>query len=160
MPFRGAWRSTSPWTGGEPVGENASMFSVLNLQSLLGLVVIVAACWGLSENRRAFPWKLTLGAVAVQAALVLALFAIPGSQKVLAAITGAVDGLNAATQRGTQFVFGYLAGGDQPYAVANEGALFTFAFQCHSSADRAEITRISGSTWKAKVNSAPSLPTT
>ena len=116
-------------TGGEPVGENASMFSVLNLQSLLGLVVIVAACWGLSENRRAFPWKLALGAIAVQAALVLALFAIPGSQTVLAAITGAVDGLNAATQRGTQFVFGYLAGGDQPYAVANEGALFTFAFQ-------------------------------
>ena len=105
------------------------MFNPLNLQSLLGLVVVVAVCWALSENRRAFPWKLTLGAVAVQAALVLGLFAIPGSQAVLAAITGAVDGLNAATQRGTQFVFGYLAGGDQPYAVANEGALFTFAFQ-------------------------------
>ena len=59
----------------------------------------------------------------------LALFAVPGSQSVLHAITGAVDGLAAATQRGTQFVFGYLAGGDQPYAVANEGALFTFAFQ-------------------------------
>lgn len=105
------------------------MFSVLNLQSLLGLVVIVAACWGLSENRRAFPWRLALGAIAVQAGLVLALFAIPGSQTVLAAITGAVDGLNVATQRGTQFVFGYLAGGDQPYAVTNDGALFTFAFQ-------------------------------
>jgi Nucleoside permease len=105
------------------------MFNLLNLQSLLGLVVVIAVCWALSENRRAFPWKLALGAVAVQAALVLGLFAIPGSQSVLAAITGAVDGLNAATQRGTQFVFGYLAGGDQPYAVQNEGALFTFAFQ-------------------------------
>lgn len=105
------------------------MFSILNLQSLLGLLVVIAACWGLSENRKAFPWRLALGAVAVQAGLVLALFAIPGSQSVLAAITGAVDGLAAATNRGTQFVFGYLAGGDQPYAVANEGALFTFAFQ-------------------------------
>ena len=105
------------------------MFSVLNLQSLLGLLVIVGACWALSENRRVFPWKLTLGAIAVQAALVLALFAIPGSQNVLAAVTGAVDGLNTATQRGTQFVFGYLAGGDQPYAVNNPPALFTFAFQ-------------------------------
>ena len=105
------------------------MFSVLNLQSLIGLAVIVAACWALSENRRAFPWKLALGAVAVQAGLVLALFAIPGSQSVLAAITGAVDGLNRATQTGTQFVFGYLAGGDQPYAVSDAGALFTFAFQ-------------------------------
>ena len=105
------------------------MFSVLNLQSLLGLAVIVAACWGLSENRRAFPWRLALGAIAVQALLVLALFGIPGSQLVLAAITGAVDGLATATNRGTQFVFGYLAGGDQPYVVGNEGALFTFAFQ-------------------------------
>ena len=105
------------------------MFSLLNLQSLLGLVVIVAVCWAISENRRAFPWRLAIGAVAVQAALVLALFAIPGSQGVLAAVTGAVDGLARATNEGTKFVFGYLAGGDQPYAVSNQGALFTFAFQ-------------------------------
>ncbi|MGV3580114.1 NupC/NupG family nucleoside CNT transporter [Brevundimonas sp.] len=104
------------------------MFSLLNLQSLLGLVVIVAACWGLSENKRAFPWRLTLGAIGVQALLVLGLFAIPGSQNVLAAITGAVDGLAVATTEGTKFVFGWLAGGDQPYAVTNPGGLFTFAF--------------------------------
>jgi len=105
------------------------MFSLLNLQSLLGLVVIVAACWAISENRKAFPWRLTIGAILVQAGLVLALFAIPGSQAVLAAVTGAVDGLAVATTEGTKFVFGYLAGGDQPYAVSNQGALFTFAFQ-------------------------------
>ena len=104
------------------------MFSILNLQSLLGLVVIVGACWGLSENRRAFPWRLTLGAIAVQALLVLGLFALPGSQSVLAAITGAVDGIALATTEGTKFVFGYLAGGDQPYQVTNAGGLFTFAF--------------------------------
>ena len=105
------------------------MFSLLNLQSLFGLVVIVAVCWAISENRRAFPWRLALGAIVVQASLVLALFAIPGSQGVLAAVTGAVDGLARATNEGTKFVFGYLAGGDQPYAVSNQGALFTFAFQ-------------------------------
>ncbi len=104
------------------------MFSLLNLQSLFGLTVIIAVCWGLSENRRAFPWRLALGAVAVQAGLVLALFAIPGSQGVLAAVTGAVDGLTLASAKGAQFVFGYLAGGDQPYVVGNPGALFTFAF--------------------------------
>lgn len=104
------------------------MFSLLNLQSLFGLIVIIAACWGLSENRRAFPWKLALGAVAVQAGLVLALFAIPGSQGVLAAVTSAVDGLSLAAAKGAQFVFGYLAGGDQPYVVGNPNALFTFAF--------------------------------
>ncbi|RYG07745.1 MAG: NupC/NupG family nucleoside CNT transporter, partial [Caulobacteraceae bacterium] len=86
------------------------MFSLLNLQSLLGLVVIVAACWGLSENKRAFPWRLALGAILVQAALVLVLFN-PASRGVLEAINGAVDGLAQATAVGTNFVFGYLAGG-------------------------------------------------
>ena len=41
------------------------MFSLLNLQNLFGLVVIVALCWAISENRRVFPWTLALGAVAV-----------------------------------------------------------------------------------------------
>lgn len=105
------------------------MFSALNLQSLLGIVVVILLCWIVSENRRAFPWRLAIGAVAVQAVLVLALFAIPGSQGVLAAITGAVDGLAAATRVGAQFVFGYLAGGAQPYVIENRPALFVFAFE-------------------------------
>ena len=105
------------------------MFTTLNAQSALGLIVIVALCWLLSENRKRFPWRLALGAVAVQAALVLALFALPGSRGVLAAITGSVDALGRATNEGAKFVFGYLAGGDQPYAVTSEPALFTFAFQ-------------------------------
>lgn len=104
------------------------MFSLLNLQSLFGLVVIVAACWGLSENKRAFPWKLTIGAIAVQAGLVLALFMMPGSQGVLTSVSNAVDSLAQATAAGTQFVFGYLGGGDQPYVIGNQNALFTFAF--------------------------------
>src|SRR5690606_15206753 len=87
------------------------------------------ACWLVSEDRRRFPWRLTLGAVAVQALLVLLLFATPGSQQVLAAVTASVDGLAAATRRGSQFVFGYLAGGDQPYVVENQPALFVFAFE-------------------------------
>ena len=122
-------RSTGNGPGDAGVGKTVvSMFSILNLQSLLGLFVIVAACWLLSEDKRRFPWRLTLGAIGVQATLVLALFAIPGSQVVLAAITGAVDGLSRATSEGAKFVFGYLAGGDQPYSVTNPGGLFTFAF--------------------------------
>jgi len=117
--------------GSHSAGRGAAffMFSLLNLQSLFGLVVIVAVCWAISENRRAFPWRLAIGAVLVQAALVLATFAIPGSQVVLDGINNAVKGLEMATEEGTKFVFGFLAGGDQPYAIANEGAMFTFAFK-------------------------------
>ncbi|GEM_PF-3077804 len=90
------------------------MFSLLNLQSLFGLVVIVAVCWAISENRRAFPWRLAIGAVLVQAALVLATFAIPGSQVVLDGINNAVKGLEMATEEGTKFVFGFLAAAISP----------------------------------------------
>ena len=105
------------------------MFTVLNLQSLLGLAVIIGVCWVLSEKRRAFPWRLAIGAVAVQALLVLLVFGVPGAEIGLKAITDSVDALSAATRSGAQFIFGYLAGGEQPYVVQNQPALFVFAFE-------------------------------
>ncbi|MEM9966093.1 MAG: nucleoside transporter C-terminal domain-containing protein [Asticcacaulis sp.] len=101
----------------------------LNAQSLLGIGVIIAVCWALSESRRQFPWRLVLGGIAAQIVLVLIFFAFPQSKALLEGINGAVDALNAATLSGTQFIFGYLAGGPQPYVVENQGALFVFAFQ-------------------------------
>ena len=67
--------------------------------------------------------------LALQAGLVLALFAVPNSQGVLAGVTSAVDGLADAADRGAQFVFGYLSGGDQPYGAVAENAPFIFGFR-------------------------------
>ena len=47
-----------------------------NLQSLLGIVVMLAACWLLSENKKRFPVKLAIGAILVQVALIVLLFAL------------------------------------------------------------------------------------
>jgi len=105
------------------------MFGWENAQSLLGIAFVIAVAWLLSEEKKRFPWRLTLGAIAVQGALVFALFGFPAAQSLLDGINAGVDGLAAATRRGTQFVFGYLGGGDQPYAVANKDALFVFAFE-------------------------------
>jgi CNT family concentrative nucleoside transporter len=106
------------------------MFGLENAQSLLGVAVTIGICWALSEKRSAFPWKLTLGALAVQAGLVLLLFGLPATRGVLAGAGQVVEGLSASTQAGVRFVFGYLAGGDaQPYSVTNGGLLFIFAFQ-------------------------------
>lgn len=105
------------------------MFGPENAQSLVGVVAVMAACWLLSENRKRFPFLLTIGAIAVQAALVWLLFGFPQSQGVLDAVNAGVEGLAAATRRGTQFVFGYLGGGPQPYALADKNALFVFAFE-------------------------------
>lgn len=105
------------------------MFELQNAQSLAGIAVTIAICWALSEKRRAFPWRLALGAVATQAALVLLLFGAPSARAVLGTASQAVDGLSASTQAGVTFVFGFLAGGQQPYAVTNPGDLFVFAFR-------------------------------
>lgn len=106
------------------------MFQPENAQSLVGLALILALCWGLSENRERFPWKLVLGALVIQAVLVLALFGAPPLRAALIAVGAAVDGLAASTQAGVSFVFGFLSGvPDQPYAVQNPGGLFIFAFR-------------------------------
>jgi CNT family concentrative nucleoside transporter len=102
-----------------------------NARGLVGIALTIAVAWLVSERRRRVPLLLIVGALAVQAGLVLALFAIPRSHAVLAGVTSAVDGLAAATDRGTQFVFGHLGGGDAPYAtrVPDAGAPFIFAFR-------------------------------
>jgi concentrative nucleoside transporter, CNT family len=106
-------------------------YSLDNARSLLAVVFILALCWLLSERKRQFPLLLMIGSLAVQAGLVALLFAIPNTQPLLSGITGAVDGLAAATARGTQFVFGYLGGGDQPYVQQQAGGPppFLFGFQ-------------------------------
>ena len=100
-----------------------------NVQSLLGIAVILLACWGLSENKKRFPVWLCVGAIAVQIALILILFAIPQSHIVLNGIGAGMTALSDATGSGMQFVFGYMGGGQQPYAVVNQGALFVFALR-------------------------------
>lgn len=105
------------------------MFGAQNAQSLVGLALTLLVCWLLSEGRTRFPWKLAIGAIAVQIGLVVLLFGVPAAQNMLKGVNGAVEGLGLSTQAGTQFVFGFLAGGAQPYPLTQSGALFIFAFR-------------------------------
>jgi CNT family concentrative nucleoside transporter len=105
------------------------MFRLENAQSLIGLTLTIAVCWAVSENRARFPWRLAIGALLVQVGLIVLLFGLPTARAVVAGLSSGVDALAAATAQGTQFVFGYLGGGVQPYVVDNSGALFVFAFQ-------------------------------
>jgi concentrative nucleoside transporter, CNT family len=112
-------------------GPAAVTYSLENARSLLAIAAILFVCWLFSENKRRFPLVMALGAVAVQAGLVAALFAFPQVQPVLSGIADAFNGLAAATDQGTRFVFSYLGGGDQPYAVTTPdgSAPFVFAFR-------------------------------
>jgi CNT family concentrative nucleoside transporter len=101
-----------------------------NGRSLLGVGLILLMCWLVSERRRAFPWRLALGAVAAQAGLVALLFGVPATRGALTGAGAAVNGLSASTQAGVKFVFGFLAGADgQPYAVTDAAGLFTLGFR-------------------------------
>jgi concentrative nucleoside transporter, CNT family len=102
-----------------------------NARAIVGALAIILVCWLLSENRKVFPWRLALGAMAVQAFLLILLFGVPASQGFLNGVNGAVDGLAKATTEGTKFVFGYLGGGDAPFLPvdANAPPPFVFAFQ-------------------------------
>ena len=81
-----------------------------NARAFLGIAMIFAIAWGLSENKKAFPWKLVLGAVAIQFGFALILFGIPVIREALFAANIVVDSLIAATAYGTNFVFGPVFG--------------------------------------------------
>jgi concentrative nucleoside transporter, CNT family len=99
-----------------------------HLQSALGICVIVAVAWALSENRRAFPWRTVIAGLLLQAALALLLLKVPVARAGLLALNGAVDALTGATRAGTSFVFGFIGGGPPPFAVTNPTGMVSFAF--------------------------------
>ena len=105
------------------------MYDWRNAQSLIGVLAIPALCWLLSENRSRFPFRLALGAVAIQLALVLVLFGFKPAQGLLQGVGAGVDALAGSTQSGTAFVFGYLAGGAQPFAATGSSPPYLFAFR-------------------------------
>ncbi len=99
-----------------------------HLQSLLGIVVIIALAWLLSENRRAFPFRIVAGGLALQAGLALLLLKIQLARDALFALNGVVAALTSATQAGTSFVFGFAGGAAPPFAVSDPTKLTIFAF--------------------------------
>src|SRR5690242_10038847 len=62
----------------------AGMDSLLpHLQSALGIIVIIAIAWAVSEDRRAFDWRIVAGGLGLQLALALLLRMVPGARDVL-----------------------------------------------------------------------------
>lgn len=74
-------------------------------------------------------WSAIAKGVALQFVIALLLTKVPVIQRGLQALNGMVNALMAATRAGTSFVFGYVGGGDVPWASTNPGANFVFAFQ-------------------------------
>jgi len=94
-----------------------------------GLALLVALSWALSEQPRDVRWRIVISGLALQAILAAALLLVPWLRSAVFSINEALDVLVRATQAGTSFVFGYLAGGPAPYVEAHPEASFVLAFR-------------------------------
>lgn len=98
-------------------------------QAVLGLIVLVALAWLLSEKRGAVPWRVVAIGIVLQVLLAALLFWVPPVAMLLTGINSLVMALQAATQQGTAFVFGYLGGGASPFDPVTPANSFILAFQ-------------------------------
>ena len=102
---------------------------MLNLQSTLGIIAILALAYLISENRRAVDWRQAGIALGVTLVLALVMLKVPKVEVVFALINDAVNAIATATKAGTAFVFGYVGGGPLPFEVKEPTATFILGFQ-------------------------------
>ena len=100
-----------------------------HLQSALGVLVLLALAWAVSENRRAVDLKSAAIALVVTVVTAVLLLKIPRIESTIAQIRYAVDAISAASLAGTSFVFGYIGGGPAPFATTSPANQFVLAFQ-------------------------------
>src|SRR6185503_5073980 len=99
----------------------------LQLVSAFGIIAILAVTWGLSSNRKLFPWRTVIWGIILQ--FVFALFILK-TQIGLRLFEGAqvvVDQLNVYANEGAKMVFGPLADGEALRKTFGPGQGFVFA---------------------------------
>ena len=99
----------------------------LRLVSLLGIVVLIALAWALSNNRRSFPWRTVLWGLGLQFFFALFILKTPVGQRLFAGAQYAVNQINVYANEGAKMVFGPLAAGDALKAVFGPAQGYIFA---------------------------------
>ena len=99
------------------------------LQALAGIAGLVALAWIMSERREAVPWRAVGSGLALQLLLALLLLKLPYAKDAFLVLNDAMLALEKATQAGTSLVFGYLGGGQPPFAVTDPASSFILAFR-------------------------------
>jgi len=102
---------------------------MLQLQSALGVLALVAIAWAISERRGAVNWKNAAVGLAVTFVIALLLLKVPQVRAAFGAVNSAVSTIADATRAGTSFVFGYVGGSAPPFEATNPANSFILAFQ-------------------------------
>jgi CNT family concentrative nucleoside transporter len=100
------------------------------LQILIGFVGLVCIAIPFSQNRTSINYRYIFVAIIFQIILAFALLKIPFIVQIFAYLSDGVSSLQAATQEGAEFVFGYLSNSsNSPFEVSGAGNSMIFAFQ-------------------------------
>ncbi|MFO6428787.1 NupC/NupG family nucleoside CNT transporter [Erythrobacter sp. W302b] len=92
------------------------------LRGIIGIAVLIGMAWAISENRRAHPgWRWIAGALALQGVLAVLIVRVPAVWAAVGLVNNAVSAVEAATLKGSAYMFGYLGGAELPFAL-KEGA--------------------------------------
>src|SRR6201997_1509602 len=103
--------------------------TMLQLQSLFGIVALLLIAWALGENRRAVSLKQAVIGLAATLVTAVILIKLPFVAHAFGAINDAVGAIADASRAGTAFVFGYVGGAPLPFDLKAPGADFILAFQ-------------------------------
>ena len=99
------------------------------IQSMAGLLVFSGIAWLISENPKKVKVKLVIAGIAIQLVIGFILLKLPLFRSFFISLNHLVLSLEASTKAGTSMVFGYLGGGDLPFAEKYPGSSFILAFQ-------------------------------
>lgn len=105
------------------------MHYLQNAQGFLGILFIFFILYLFSENKKNIRWRSVIQGLCVQVIFAIIALFFPPFKKILASISDGVVVLKDATTEGTKFVFGYLGGGDVPFALKPDCHSVIFAFQ-------------------------------
>jgi len=91
------------------------------VQAVLGIVVLIACAWAISEERRKVRTGEILRGLSVTFLMAVVMLKVPFLRHVFSVLNRAVSLLEESTRSGTSFVFGYLGGGPLPFGETHPG---------------------------------------
>ncbi|MFC1664001.1 NupC/NupG family nucleoside CNT transporter [Pseudomonadota bacterium] len=101
----------------------------MQLQAILGFVIIPTIAWLLSEARQNIQWRIVVGGIALQLLLTVVFLKLPILKDFFLILNSIIGTLQQATNAGTSFVFGYIGGGPLPFEEKQPGSSFILAFR-------------------------------
>jgi CNT family concentrative nucleoside transporter len=100
------------------------------LQIIIGFIGLVCIAVPFSQNISSINYRHIFAAIILQIVLAFALLKIPFIVQIFAYLSEGVTALQAATQEGAEFVFGYLSNSStSPFESSGTGNSMIFAFQ-------------------------------